>query len=108
MHRDDVGTRLSCPSCAHPLSRLRWKNALHYRWTTSFSLAAPSRSDGRNYVLWSAGENPARVLIDRGHRDCRFGRITSGKIYRRADEKVRLRLEEEQANEGVWLVKEEQ
>jgi pyrimidine operon attenuation protein/uracil phosphoribosyltransferase len=48
------------------------------------------------------------VLIDRGHRELPIRADYVGKNLPTApDEKVRLRLEEEKSNEGVWLVREE-
>jgi pyrimidine operon attenuation protein/uracil phosphoribosyltransferase len=48
------------------------------------------------------------VLIDRGHRELPIRADYVGKNLPTApDEKVRLRLGEEESNEGVWLVKEE-
>src|SRR4029079_6458422 len=48
------------------------------------------------------------VLIDRAQRDSPILADYAGKNLPTApDEKVRLRLGEEESNEGVWLVKEE-
>jgi pyrimidine operon attenuation protein/uracil phosphoribosyltransferase len=48
------------------------------------------------------------VLIDRGHRELPIRADYVGKNLPTApDEKVRLRLGEEESDEGVWLVKEE-
>src|SRR5512133_292399 len=88
-----LGRGRNCPSCARPLSHFRWKNALSLSLTTSF--ARPAKIQ-------------LAVLIDRGHRELPIRADYVGKNLPTApDEKVRLRLGEEESDEGVWLVKEE-
>src|SRR2546421_7880139 len=108
MHRDDVGTRPELPvvhASKLPLP-LEARTVIIVDDVLYTGRTVRAAMDAIN----SFGR-PARiqlaVLIDRGHRELPIRPDYVGKnLPTAADEKVRLRLGEEESNEGVWLVKE--
>ncbi len=108
MHRDDVGTRTELPvvrASDLPLP-LETKTVIIVDDVLFTGRTVRAAMD----AITSFGR-PARiqlaVLIDRGHRELPIRADYVGKNLPTAtDEKVRLRLGEEGAEEGVWLVKE--
>jgi pyrimidine operon attenuation protein/uracil phosphoribosyltransferase len=109
MHRDDVGTRTELPvvrasTLPLPLEKrtvIIVDDVLFTGRTVRAAMDAIT-SFGRPAKIQLA------VLIDRGHRELPIRADYVGKNLPTApDEKVRLRLGEEESNEGVWLVKEE-
>src|SRR5882757_1937980 len=108
MHRDDVGTRTELPvvrasTLPLPLEKravIIVDDVLFTGRTVRAAMDAIT-SFGRPAKIQLA------VLIDRGHRELPIRADYVGKNLPTApDEKVRLRLGEEESNEGVWLVKE--
>src|SRR5881398_1098639 len=108
MHRDDVGTRRELPvvrasKLPVPLEErtvIIVDDVLYTGRTVRAAMDAIS-SFGRPARIQLA------VLIDRGHRELPIRADYVGKNLPTApDEKVRLRLGEEESDEGVWLVKE--
>jgi pyrimidine operon attenuation protein/uracil phosphoribosyltransferase len=108
MHRDDVGTRTELPvvrASDLPLP-LETKTVIIVDDVLFTGRTVRAAMD----AITSFGR-PARiqlaVLIDRGHRELPIRADYVGKNLPTApDEKVRLRLGEEDSEEGVWLVKE--
>src|SRR2546425_1092059 len=109
MHRDDVGTRTELPvvrasTLPLPLEKrtvVIIDDVLFTGRTVRAAMDAIT-SFGRPAKIQLA------VLIDRGHRELPIRADYVGKnLPTASDEKVRLRLGEEESNEGVWLVKEE-
>jgi len=108
MHRDDVGTRTELPvvrASDLPLP-LETKTVVIVDDVLFTGRTVRAAMD----AITSFGR-PARiqlaVLIDRGHRELPIRADYVGKNLPTApDEKVRLRLGEEDSEEGVWLVKE--
>src|ERR1700736_2431777 len=109
MHRDDVGTRAELPVVRESKLPLPLEgrtviivdDVLFTGRTVRAAMDAIS-SFGRPARIQLA------VLIDRGHRELPIRADYVGKNLPTApDEKVRLRLEEEESTEGVWLVREE-
>ena len=108
MHRDDVGTRAELPvvrasTLPLPLEKrtvIIVDDVLFTGRTVRAAMDAIT-SFGRPAKIQLA------VLIDRGHRELPIRADYVGKNLPTApDEKVRLRLDKEESNEGVWLVKE--
>ena len=108
MHRDDVGTRPELPvvrasKLPVPLEErtvIIVDDVLYTGRTVRAAMDAIT-SFGRPARIQLA------VLIDRGHRELPIRADYVGKNLPTApDERVRLRLGEEESNEGVWLVKE--
>ena len=108
MHRDDVGTRTELPvvkASDLPLP-LETKTVIIVDDVLFTGRTVRAAMD----AITSFGR-PARiqlaVLIDRGHRELPIRADYVGKNLPTApDEKVRLRLGEESAEEGVWLIRE--
>ena len=108
MHRDDVGTRTELPvvrASTLPLP-LETRTVIIIDDVLFTGRTVRAAMD----AITSFGR-PARiqlaVLIDRGHRELPIRADYVGKNLPTApDERVRLRLGEEESNEGVWLVKE--
>ncbi|HET7228313.1 MAG TPA: bifunctional pyr operon transcriptional regulator/uracil phosphoribosyltransferase PyrR [Chthoniobacterales bacterium] len=108
MHRDDVGTRTELPvvkASDLPLP-LETKTIIIVDDVLFTGRTVRAAMD----AITSFGR-PARiqlaVLIDRGHRELPIRADYVGKNLPTApDEKVRLRLGEESAEEGVWLIRE--
>src|SRR6058998_1517317 len=108
MHRDDVGTRTELPvvrasTLPLPLEKrtLIIVDDVLFTGRTVRAAMDAITSFGRPAKIQLA------VLIDRGHRELPIRADYVGKnLPTEPDEKVRLRLGEEESNEGVWLVKE--
>lgn len=107
MHRDDVGTRAELPLVRPSTLPLPLENrtvvivddVLFTGRTVRAALDAIT-SFGRPAKIQLA------VLIDRGHRELPIRADYVGKnIPTAADQRVRLRLSENEKEEGVWLVK---
>jgi len=116
MHRDDVGTRTELPvvrasTLPLPLEKRTVIIVDDVLFTGRTVRAAMDAITSFGDAITSFGR-PAKiqlaVLIDRGHRELPIRADYVGKNLPTApDEKVRLRLDKEESNEGVWLVKEE-
>src|SRR5580765_1299175 len=108
MHRDDVGIRAELPvvrasKLPQPLEGrtvVIVDDVLYTGRTVRAAMDAIS-SFGRPARIQLA------VLIDRGHRELPIRPDYVGKnLPTGPGERVRLRLDEEESTEGVWLVKE--
>src|SRR3982751_197216 len=107
MHRDDVGTRAELPM----VHASRLPLPLEQRTVIIVDdVLFTGRTARAAMDAISSFGRPARIqlatLVDRGHRELPIRADYVGKNLPTApDEKVRLRLGQEESEDGVWLVK---